>query len=86
MSPAEALRQIRGYAKANRIVVLTHAWQRMKERGVSYGDMMHGLTNAQSARWQVDHQSWKVSTEDLTGDDLTIAVKLQGGVVVVTVF
>jgi len=57
----------------------------MAERNVRQSDLRHGLSRARSCRIQ-DNQCWKVATEDLDGDALTLVVALEGDVVVVTVF
>jgi hypothetical protein len=38
MTPTEALRDIQGYASANRIRLTRHADQRRRERGAEYQD------------------------------------------------
>jgi hypothetical protein len=83
---ATALVDIRGYAAANRILIVRHAWQRMAERGAQYEDVRHALAGARKCR-ATDHQGrWKVFGEDRDGDELVCVVAIEGGVVVVTVF
>jgi len=86
MAPDEALQLIRGYAAAGRIFLTPHARDRMRERGVQFRDVRHGLVNAVSCRWQDDRGTWRVTTADCGGDDLVMAVALEGQDVVVTVF
>ena len=57
----------------------------MHERGVREGDLRNALINAQSATSQKDDK-WKVEGSDLDGDDLTVVVVLEDGLVVVTLF
>ena len=85
MDAATALADIRGYAAANRIRILRHAWQRMGERGAQYEDVRHALA---SARWckASDQGRWKVTGDDLDGDELTLVVSIEAGVIVVTVY
>lgn len=85
MDAATALADIRGYAAANRIRILRHAWQRMGERGAQYEDVRHALAGARRCR-AADLGRWKVSGDDLDGDELTLVVAIEAGAVVVTVY
>ncbi len=85
MDAATALVDIRGYAAANRIRILRHAWQRMGERGAQYEDVRHALASARRCR-AADQGRWRVSGDDLDGDELTLVVAIEAGVVVVTVY
>jgi hypothetical protein len=82
---ATALADIRGYAGANRIVIVRHAWDRMAERGARYEDVRHALAGAQRCK-AADQGKWKVFGEDLDGDELVCVVAIESGVVVVTVY
>lgn len=84
MSPGEALETVRGYAGAQRIIVTEHAYIRMRQRGVQYGDLRCALVGAKGC--VADGEKWKVTGPDLDGDDLTCVVTIEAGVVVVTVF
>jgi hypothetical protein len=86
MTPAEALKAIRGLASANRIAISSHAYRRMNQRGATFADVHHALTHAQQCAWQAQHQRWKVESADLDGDDLTLAVVIEDDVIVVTLF
>ncbi|MHB8418392.1 MAG: hypothetical protein ACYDCL_09975 [Myxococcales bacterium] len=57
----------------------------MAQRGARVADIQHGLSVAHSCKLQ-DNGRWKVATEDLDGDDLTLIVALDNGVVIVTLF
>ena len=81
----KALDDVRGYAGANRIILSRHAERRMDQRGASYEDVRHALANAHDCRGQHDG-TWRVSGADLDGDEVTIVVALEDGVVVVTLF
>ena len=85
MTPSEALVDIRGYAGAGRIVVTFHAGRRMGERGVTFADVRHALTNAGRCSAHPE-QRWKAWGPDAAGDELALAVLLEDGVIVVTVF
>jgi hypothetical protein len=80
-----ALADIRGYAAANRIRILRHAWQRMGERGAQYEDVRHALADARRCK-AAGQGRWKVTGDDLDGDELTLVVSIEAGVIVVTVF
>jgi hypothetical protein len=85
----EALRLIRGYAAANRVVFTTHARQRASQRaGGSAGlqHVLHALRNAARCRAGDKPESWKSSGPDLDGDELTAIVLIEDGLIVVTIF
>jgi hypothetical protein len=82
---ANALADIRGYAAANRIRIVRHAWQRMAERGAQYEDVRHALAGARRCK-AADQGRWKVFGEDLDGDELVCVVTIESGLVVVTVY
>jgi hypothetical protein len=85
MKQAEALDAIRGYARANRIVIARgHPGERAQERTRQYGDIHAALSNAKSAKLQ-ENGRWRVRGQDLDGDDLTIVVIIENGLIVVTV-
>jgi hypothetical protein len=86
VTPAEAQREIRGYANAGRVYLVPHARQRMRERGAVVGDVMHALINAVRCASSDSPERWKVTGPDLDGDDLTCVVTIEGRVVVITVF
>jgi hypothetical protein len=82
---ATALADIRGFAAANRIRIVGHAWERMGERGAQFEDVRHALAGARKCK-AADLGRWKVSGDDLDGDELILVVAIESGVVVVTVY
>jgi hypothetical protein len=82
---ATALADIRGFASANRIVIVRHAWQRMAKRGAQYEDVRQALAGARKCR-AADQGRWRVFGEDLDGDELVCVVAIEAGLVVVTVY
>ena len=80
-----ALADIRGFAAANRIVIVCHAWRRMAERGAQYEDVRHALACARKCR-AADQGRWRVFGEDLDGDELVCVVAIEAGVAAVTVY
>lgn len=92
MSPDElrTLAEIRGYAGANRVDITFHALRRLRQRGGGPADAICALTNATVCAGQRADATragdWKVTGPDTDGDELTCAVVLKDGVVVLTVF
>jgi hypothetical protein len=84
----EALRVIRGLAKANRIRFTAHAAREAVECGATRDDIRCGLANAKSIRASGRGRSsdWTVVGPDLDGDDLEIALILEDGVLIITVY
>lgn len=85
MTPAEALRDIQGFAAARRIRVEAHARQRMRERGATFMDVEHALMHAERCALQ-ENGRWRVEGRDLDGEEMTLIAVIEGGVVVITVF
>jgi hypothetical protein len=86
VTPDEALRDIRGYAAANRLRYTAHALARMRERGASRGDVKNALATATVCTAEADTR-WCISGgQDLDGEALTVVVVLDDGVLVVTLF
>ncbi len=86
MTSAEALADIRGLARAGRVSYVRHAIERMDERGVTRNDVEHALMNSARCAWQPRKETWKVFGVDLSGDALVVAVVIEDGLLVVTVF
>ena len=86
MTPAEALADIRGLAQAGRVSYTKHALDRMDERSATRNDVEHALRNAARCAWQANKGTWKTFGADLAGEELVVAVVIQGGLLVVTVF
>lgn len=57
----------------------------MDERGVREADLRHALGAARSCTPQKTG-SWRVDGADLDGDDLTMIVVIEDGLLVVTLF
>ncbi len=57
----------------------------MHERGVLQADLRHALVNARSCAVQRS-DSWRVEGIDLDGDDLSVVVVIEDGLLVVTLF
>jgi len=85
VTPAEALADVRGYAAAGRYRLTRHARQRCEERGATFDDVGHALTNARTCS-AGEPGRWRVGGPDLDADPLTLVVAIEAGVVVVTVF
>ncbi len=83
---AEALRDIKGYASANRFHVHPHAMRRARERGASRADIHAALTSATTCAVGQAPGRWEVVGADLDGDPLKLAVVFEGGLLVITLF
>jgi hypothetical protein len=88
MDSVEALRVIRGLAKANRIRLTAHAEQEAAECGASRRHIRCALVNARSVRASGPGRAsdWIVTGPDLDGDDLEIALIIEDGLLVITVY
>jgi hypothetical protein len=83
---AQALADVRGYASAGRIALAEpHVPKRMRERGVRFEDLRCALTGATACHAE-PKERWRVDGRDRDGDDLTVVVVLEDGVLVVTLF
>lgn len=80
------LEQVRGLTFAGRWHVdRRHGEPRMRERGLTYADVEHGLLHASAGQLQ-DNGRWKLNSDDLDGDELTLIVHVDDEVLVVTLF
>jgi hypothetical protein len=87
MTASEALASIKGFAAANRIRLVLHALDRASQRGATYRDVRSALMNATVCIANAQREgSWRVSGEDLDGDELTCVCVIESGVVVITLF
>ena len=88
MDSEEALRAVRGLARANRIRLTAHAEREAAECGASRGHIRCALVNARSVRASGPGRvsDWTVTGPDLDGDDLEIALIIQDGLLVITVY
>jgi len=57
----------------------------MRERGAVLDDVQRALTSATRCS-AADKGRWKLTGRDRDGDELTVVIALEDGVVVVTVF
>jgi hypothetical protein len=80
----EALKAVRGLAAAGQVRFTRHARERMYQRNASERDVMNALVKARGCR--ASDGAWKVDGPDLDGDDLTVVVRLEDGVLVITVY
>jgi hypothetical protein len=71
----------------SRFIVSIHARDRQALRSVQVADIAAALATATSATFQSDRDTWRIDGGlDLDGDELTVIVAFEDGVVVVTVF
>lgn len=71
---------------SGRFIYGDHALDQMNSRNVSRGDVRSALGNATAATFQPDNGRWKIVGMDRSGDSLSLAVVLENGIVVITVF
>ena len=88
MEPEAALWAVRGLAKANRVVFTKHAAREAVECGASRDDVCCALANAKNIRASGGGRAsdWTVTGPDRDGDDLEVAVVLEDGILVITVY
>jgi Domain of unknown function (DUF4258) len=86
VTPAEALRDVQGFAQAGRIIITTHARRRMNQRGATYQDVRHALMMATGCDTGNEPETWKVTSADLDGDAMTLVVALDDGAIVITLY
>ncbi|MFA9472579.1 MAG: DUF4258 domain-containing protein [Deltaproteobacteria bacterium] len=88
MDPEGALRAIRGLAKANRIRLTAHADREAAECGATRGDIRRALVNAKGIRASGLGRAsdWTVAGPDLDGDDLELALIIEDGLLIITVY
>lgn len=85
MSGEEALRDIKGYAAANRIRLSRHVRERMPERGATYEDIRHALMTATACKPETGDKWFVGGGIDLDDEPLNVVVVLEGEVFVVTI-
>jgi len=88
MEAEAALRAVRGLAKANRLVFTKHAAREAVECGATRDDVRCALSNAKSIRASGRERAsdWTVTGPDQVGDDLDIAVIVEDGILIITVY
>lgn len=86
-SSTQVIQECHLAGRLGRFEISQHAEERMLQRGAAFRDVKAALISCSSARWQTDQESWKMEGGvDTDGDPLTIAVVLENGVLVVTLF
>jgi hypothetical protein len=88
MDPGEALRTVRALARANRLRFTAHAAREALECGATRDDVRCALANAKRIRPSGKGRAsdWTVVGPDKSGDDLEVALILEDGVLVITVY
>ena len=88
MDSANALRAVRGLGRANRIRFTAHAAREAMECGATRDDVRCALANATSIRASGRGRAsdWTVTGPDPDCDDLDIAVILEDGILIITVY
>ena len=83
MTPADALVEIQGCARLNYIRFSTHARQRMRERNVTYREVLFVIQKC--TKIEDSAGCWCIWGPSGSGDDLKIVLVLQNGILVVTI-
>ena len=88
MDSREALRVVRGLARANRIRFTAHAARESVECGATRADVRYALANVRRVRpsGRGRASDWTVSGPDEVGDELEVAIILDDGILVITVY
>jgi hypothetical protein len=82
---AEALADIRGYARAGRVELTEHVVMRARERRVRVGEIVTALAYAHDCRHE-EGEKWRALCRDRDGDLLEMIVVIEEGLLVVTLF
>ena len=88
MDSVEALRSVRGFGRANRFRFTAHAAREAVECGATRDDVRCALANAKRIRPSGKGRAseWTAVGPDASGDDLEVALILEDGVLVITVY
>jgi hypothetical protein len=88
MDSEATLRVIRGLAKANRFRLTAHADREAAECGATRADIRCALANAKTIQASGPSRAsdWTVVGPDLDGDDLQLALIIEDGLLVITVY
>jgi hypothetical protein len=88
MDSAEALRVVRGLARAKRIRLTGHAEREAAECGATRAHIRCALANATSIRGSGRGRAsdWTVVGPDLDGDELHLALIIKDGLLIITVY
>jgi hypothetical protein len=86
VTPAEALETAHRAGATGQFFVSIHARERQGERTAHRADIREALRTTTKAKLQ-ENERWRLDGgTDLDGDDLTLIVVFEAGVIVVTVF
>lgn len=85
VTPAEALADVRGYARAGRVEVTDHAVKRARQRRLRIDEIVHALAYAHECRHE-EGERWRALCRDRDGDLLEAIVVIEDGLLVVTLF
>ncbi len=85
VTPAQALADIRGYARAGRVEFTSHALLRARQRRVRVSEVVTALAYASACSLE-EGEKWRAACHDADGDPLAIVVVIEDGLLVVTLF
>lgn len=84
--PQAALRLVQALGARGRILYYRHALERMAGRRVRRGDVRRAIESATECTFDRRNHSWRVRGLDLDGAALVVACRIDGLLVVKTVF
>ena len=77
---------VRSYAIAERWEVeSSHGVQRVRERRISFRDVKHALMSGTRCAVQPNGR-WRLDSQDLEGDELTLILFVDDGVLIITLY
>jgi hypothetical protein len=85
VTSAEALADIRGYARAGRVEFTEHVVMRARQRRVRIGEIVTALAYTHDCRHE-ESEKWRALCRDRDGDLLEMIVVIEDGLLVVTLF
>ncbi len=85
MTPRQALEAVRAAGRTDQFYIATD--HPFGKHNVTRHDIASGLATAAKATHQPDNDRWRIEGgHDVDGDDLTVIVRFEDGVIVVTAF
>lgn len=86
-TPSRILAECHAAGKTGVFLLGEHAADRARDRNLGIDDIRHALTAATAATFQPNNSRWKVSGgADLEGVPVTFIVRLEGGLLVITLY
>ena len=85
MTPRKALQAAQAAGRTGQFYIVTN--HPFGKHNVTRNDIASGLATATRATYQADNDRWRIEGgTDLDGDDLTVILAFEAGVIVVTAY